>query len=90
MSNDKIKLIKEQKEREIKELQKKLNDVVKRLSAEKEQTNELKQKMAHERDLFSIKLRTMNTSIEHSSADISGTQSSKSKSKNMKYLAAVQ
>ena len=58
MANEKLKLIRDQKEREIKDLNKKLNDLTVRFKGEKDKILELENKLHNEREIYKEKLKS--------------------------------
>jgi chromosome segregation ATPase len=88
-ATDKLALVKESKDREIKDLNRKLTEMGNKLSSQLQRTNEVERKLSQERDNFSKKVRSMNNSVEYKTTDQSGIQSSKSKQKNQKYLNSI-
>ena len=58
MANEKLKLIREQKEREIKDLNKKLNDLTLKFKGEKDKIIELENKLLNEREIYKEKLKS--------------------------------
>ena len=55
-ATDKLKLIKDSKDREMKEITKKLADVTSRLKLEKQKTADLEHKVQLEKDIYNAKL----------------------------------
>ena len=86
-ATDKLKLIKDSKDREMKEISKKLADVTSKLKMEKQKTADLEHKVQLEKDIYNAKLQSINHSLEFKSIEESGIHSSKSIQKsNNKYL----
>ena len=86
-AQDKMKLIKENKDREIKDLGRKLSDVQTRLKAQFARAEEAEQKLIMERDSFNQRLSLVNhagqfKSSESSVVNHSLDKSSKSMQKN--------
>ena len=95
---DKYALYKDQKEREIRELNKKLTDTQNKLKQEREKTTQMqarlngilvekaeidKKRTIEDKDLYTSKLQSINQSIELRSVDSSGLMSNKSKNNTM-------
>lgn len=81
-AQDKLSLVKDAKERETRDLNRKLNDLTNKLNLQLTRTTEVEQQLNLERDNFQHKLQSMNSSVEYKSTDHSGILSSKSKQKN--------
>ena len=89
-AQDKLQLIKDNKNREIRDLNRKLTDALNKLETQTEKVKELENKLSMERDSFNLKIRSINNSVEYKNIhENSGVQSSKSKQKNTKYLAHI-
>ena len=85
-SQDKLKLIKDNKEREIKDLNRKLNETQSKLKSQLAKTEEVEQKLTIERDTFNQRLNLVNVNqAQYKNTDNSGGQSAKSLQKNAKY-----
>lgn len=86
-ANDKIQLIKDQKDREAKELSRKLNDITEKYKREKTKYAELEKTLQSERNQFNMKLKSIgNVKDLRQIEEPSGAHSSKSINKG-KYLA---
>ena len=73
-------MIKDNKNREIRDLNRKLTDSVNKLETQIEKVKELENKLSMERDSFNLKIRSINNSVEYKTThENSGVQSSKSK-----------
>ena len=82
-AQDKLLMIKENKDHEIKDLSRKLSESTARLKESMQKSTELERQMNQiELDQRYAKARTMNNSMEFRSIDHSGIQSSKSMQKN--------
>ena len=82
-AQDKLSLIKDSKDREIKDLNRKLENVTSKLSNQVQKTQEAERKLTAERENFNQKVRSINNSaLEHKSTEQSVIHSSKSKQKN--------
>ena len=93
-AQDKLSLVKENKDREIKDLSRKLAESTARLKEHMKKSTELERQLSKmEWDQNYSKARgsgtTVNNSVEFRSIDHSGIQSSKSMQKNHKYLASI-
>lgn len=85
-AQDKLKLIKDNKDREIKDLNRKLNETQQKLKVQLAKVEEVEQKLTMERDSFNQRLNLVNVnSGQYKSTDNSGGQSAKSLQKNAKY-----
>ena len=82
-------LVKDSKDREIRDLSRKVDAISNKLKLQTTKTTEVEQMLSHERETFQQKLQSMNSSMEYKSTDHSGVMSSKSKQKNQKYLASI-
>ena len=91
MAQEKLQLIKENKDREIKDLNRKLSELASKLKAQVQKTGELQDKINQERDSFKQKVRLMNNSVDMNNKSEAPTQihSGKSMQKNHKYLASI-
>ena len=73
-------MIKDNKNREIRDLNRKLTDALNKLETQTEKVKELENKLSMERDSFNLKIRSINNSVEYKNIhENSGVQSSKSK-----------
>ena len=71
-------------------MSKKLADLTTRFKAEREKAREVEAQWMNEREQLKEKLKnSVNNTIELKSVENNGNQSSKSKTKNKKYLAAM-
>ena len=84
-AKDKLSLIRESKDREIKDLNRKVTDAASKFNTQVQKTSEAERKLNQERDSYNQKVRSVNNSVDYKSTD----NSIKSKQKNQKYLASI-
>ena len=84
-AKDKLSLIRESKDREIKDLNRKVTDATSKFKTQVQKTSEAERKLNQERDSYNQKVRSVNNSVDYKSTD----NSIKSKQKNQKYLASI-
>lgn len=85
-AKDKLSLVRESKDKEIKDLNRKITDISSKLKTQVQKTSEFERKLNQERDSYNQKVRSVNNSVDYKQ---STENSIKSKQKNSKYLASI-